>query len=206
MTRLDCVLGSAGQMRAALSQAAFYAAHRQRLRPAAGRPAGDDGGAGRPRRRILGGHTDRDSLRPGNRSSEAPGGDRQAPRLLRLALPVAKFWVCKRAVPMIAEALECLGGNGYVETFPMARLLRESPLNGIWEGSGTVTALDAVRAPAASPGSGDALLEEVGRRRRDDAGLRPGGRPLKRALLVSVDPAQPARCAHWPPGCSPRHC
>ena len=55
---------------------------------------------------------------------------------------------------MIAEALECLGGNGYVETFPMARLLRESPLNGIWEGSGTVTALDAVRALHRTPGVG----------------------------------------------------
>ena len=56
MTRLDCVLGSAGQMRAALSQASFYAAHRQCVRPSAGRPAGDDGGAGRPRRRIVGRH------------------------------------------------------------------------------------------------------------------------------------------------------
>ena len=83
----------------------------------------------------------------GRRSSTRPSAaTSSATALLRIALPVAKFWVCKRAVPMIAEALECLGGNGYVETYPMARLLRESPLNGIWEGSGTVTALDALRA------------------------------------------------------------
>jgi putative acyl-CoA dehydrogenase len=84
-----------------------------------------------------------------------------AAALLRIALPVSKFWVCKRTVPMIAEALECLGGNGYVETYPMARLLRESPLNGIWEGSGSVTALDALRALQRSPGCGDALLDEL---------------------------------------------
>ncbi len=90
------------------------------------------------------------------------GGDQQATALLRIALPVAKFWVCKRATPMIAEALECLGGNGYVETYPMARLLRESPLNGIWEGSGTVTALDSLRALHRSPESRSALLDELG--------------------------------------------
>ena len=98
-----------------------------------------------------------------------------AAELLRLALPVAKFWICKRSVPVIAEALECLGGNGYVETYPMARLLRESPLNGIWEGSGTVTALDALRAVERSPASGDALLDDL-------AGTRGVSEPYDRAV------------------------
>ncbi len=192
LTRLDCVLGSAGQMRAALSQAAHYAAGRSAfggrlvdqpamtavladlaieswaatvtairlaslVDDALGGP--DEGGAASQHRRTA-------LKQPGDAGdglfSAVPGGDQQATALLRLALPVSKFWVCKRAVPMIAEALECLGGNGYVETYPMARLLRESPLNGIWEGSGTVTALDALRALGKSPASGDAFLAELG--------------------------------------------
>jgi putative acyl-CoA dehydrogenase len=89
---------------------------------------------------------------------------------------------------MIAEALECLGGNGYVETYPMARLLRESPLNGIWEGSGTVTALDAVRALQRSPVSGEALLEEVGRA----AGMTPSFDNAVTALKARMQAADPA--------------
>lgn len=91
----------------------------------------------------------------------------QEAALLRLALPSAKFWVCKRAVPMIAEALECLGGNGYVESFPMARLLRESPLNGIWEGSGT----------GQRTGRGARAGPLTGLRRRAAHRTRPCGRP-----------------------------
>src|SRR5664280_539730 len=132
MTRVDCVLGSAGQMRAALTALRLGSLVDRTAGAAAGAPATSGNGAA------------------------------QDAALLRLALPAAKFWVCKRAVPMIAEALECLGGNGYVESFPMARLLRESPLNGIWEGSGTVSALDAVRALDRSPACADALLTELG--------------------------------------------
>jgi putative acyl-CoA dehydrogenase len=79
----------------------------------------------------------------------------------RLATAVAKYWCCKRAPMFAAEALECFGGNGYVEEGPMARLFRESPLNGIWEGSGNVIALDVLRAVAREPGSLAALLAEV---------------------------------------------
>ena len=201
MTRLDCVLGSAGQMRAALSQAAFYAAHRQRLRPAAGRAAGDDGRAGRSGGGVLGGHPDRDPAGgPGAIRHATRPAIRAAAALLRLALPVAKFWICKRAVPMIAEALECLGGNGYVETFPMARLLRESPLNGIWEGSGTVTALDAVRALQRNPASGDALLAETPQARGVSASVRRRAvDDLEPRCSPGVDPAQAGASARWPP-------
>ena len=75
--------------------------------------------------------------------------------LRRFATAIAKYWVCKRATPHAVEALECLGGNGYVEESPMPRLLRDAPLNGIWEGSGNVIALDVLRALAREPdGSG----------------------------------------------------
>jgi putative acyl-CoA dehydrogenase len=81
--------------------------------------------------------------------------------LARLAVPAAKFWVCKRTVTVVAEALECLGGNGYVEESGLARLYRESPLNSIWEGSGNVIALDVVRAATREPPSVAALLAEL---------------------------------------------
>jgi putative acyl-CoA dehydrogenase len=81
--------------------------------------------------------------------------------LQRIATPVAKYWVNKRAPAHAAEALECLGGNGYVEESGMPRLFRQSPLNGIWEGSGNVQCLDVLRAVVRSPGSVDALLDEL---------------------------------------------
>ncbi len=194
MTRVDCVLGSAGQMRAALSEAAYYAAHRWAFgRPLIQQPAmiavladlAVESWASTLTALRLGALVDRTAgTGVGTGDSAA-----QDAALLRLALPAAKFWVCKRAVPMIAEALECLGGNGYVESFPMARLLRESPLNGIWEGSGTVSALDAVRALDRSPACADALLTELGRA----GGLHPAFdgtvTRLKSLLSAGPDPA-----------------
>jgi len=168
MTRLDCVLGSAGQMRAALSQAAYYATRRSAFgRPLVEQPAmtavladlAVESWAATLTAFRLADLVQTAQSTPAQSTTAAAVDHTTA--LLRLALPVSKFWVCKRAVPTIAEALECLGGNGYVETFPMARLLRESPLNGIWEGSGTVTALDALRALGKSPMSVDAMLVEL---------------------------------------------
>jgi putative acyl-CoA dehydrogenase len=79
----------------------------------------------------------------------------------RLATAVCKFWICKRTPPHVAEALECLGGNGYVEDSQLPRLYRESPLNSIWEGSGNVNALDVLRALAREPEAVAAFLAEV---------------------------------------------
>src|SRR5262249_18611966 len=79
----------------------------------------------------------------------------------RIALPAAKYWVCKRTPVITAEALECLGGNGYVEDSGMPRLLRDAPLNSIWEGSGNVTALDVLRALSRTPDASDVLLAEI---------------------------------------------
>jgi len=93
--------------------------------------------------------------------------------LARLATAIVKYWACKRAPTVVAEAMECLGGNGYVEDGPMARLFRESPVNGIWEGSGNVICLDALRSVADAPESLSALIGELyaarGTDRRYDA-------------------------------------
>jgi putative acyl-CoA dehydrogenase len=83
--------------------------------------------------------------------------DESATRLRRVLTPVVKYWVCKRAPAVCAEAMEVLGGNGYVEDFPIARRFRESPLNSIWEGSGNIMCLDVLRALAREPGT----LEEL---------------------------------------------
>jgi putative acyl-CoA dehydrogenase len=110
---------------------------------------------------------------------------------LRLAVAAAKFWVCKRTPPMVAEALECLGGNGYVEENGLARLYREAPLNSIWEGSGNVNALDVLRAAGREPLALEALDKELSvirgaDRRLDDAVDRTVG-----ALRVAAaDPAE----------------
>ena len=91
--------------------------------------------------------------------------------LRRFATAVLKYWICKRATPHAAEALECLGGNGYVEESPMPRLLRDSPLNGIWEGSGNVMSLDVLRAMAREPEGLPAFLAECELARGADARL-----------------------------------
>ena len=98
------------------------------------------------------------------------GGDEQAAAFRRIALPLAKFWVCKRTPFMVAEALECLGGNGFVEESGLPLLFRESPLNSIWEGSGNVNALDVLRA-LRRPESLEAWLTEVGAARGADERL-----------------------------------
>ena len=80
---------------------------------------------------------------------------------MRIGTPVGKYFNCKRVVGVVHEALECHGGNGFIEEGPMARLYREAPLNGIWEGSGNIIALDVLRAAAKSPQSVPAFLDEV---------------------------------------------
>jgi len=91
--------------------------------------------------------------------------------LKRLATPIVKYWTCKRAPQHAAEALECLGGNGFVEESGLPRLFRQSPLNGVWEGSGNVICLDVLRAIGREPGSLDAFFAELELARGADARL-----------------------------------
>ncbi len=98
-------------------------------------------------------------------------GDPHEAALRRIALPLSKFWVCKRTPMMVAEALECLGGNGFVEESVMPMLFRESPLNSIWEGSGNVNALDVLRALSREPEALNAWIVEVGKARGEDERL-----------------------------------
>jgi putative acyl-CoA dehydrogenase len=107
--------------------------------------------------------------------------DRQENLFRRLATAVSKYWICKSAPWAVGEALECLGGNGYVEESGMPRLYREAPLNSVWEGSGNVNALDVLRAMTREPASVDAFFTELDLTagadpRLDDAvtGLRAG--------------------------------
>src|SRR5690606_29377149 len=108
------------------------------------------------------------------RAYDAEPADEREQLLKRLLTPVVKYWTCKRAPQHAAEALECLGGVGYVEETDLPRLFRQSPLNGVWEGSGNVICLDVLRALARAPEALDAYWDEVGLgggsdRRLDDA-------------------------------------
>ena len=158
MTRLDCVIGSATGMRAGLVQAVHHARHREVFgaklidQPAMRNVLADlviESDAATTVMMRLAGATDR------------AGSDPAEAALRRIALAVTKYWVCKRAPAHAAEALECLGGNGYVEDSGMPRLFRESPLMSIWEGSGNVAALDALRAMGRQPESVEAYFNEV---------------------------------------------
>jgi putative acyl-CoA dehydrogenase len=163
-TRLDCVLGSASLMRRALAEASWHVAHRSAF-----------GGllADKPLMQNVVADLAVESEAAtalGIRLAAAVDDldDPHESALRRIALPLAKFWVCKRTPMMVAEALECLGGNGYVEESGMPLLFRESPLNSIWEGSGNVNALDVLRALSREPEALDAWLTEVGRARGED--------------------------------------
>jgi putative acyl-CoA dehydrogenase len=95
------------------------------------------------------------------RAYDEAAQDEKAIAFRRLATAVGKYWVCKRTPMFVGEALECLGGNGYVEASGMPRLFRESPLNSVWEGSGNVICLDVLRAMIKSPDTVDAFLAEI---------------------------------------------
>ncbi len=192
-TRLDCVLGSAANMRRAVAEATHHAA----FRTAFGRRLLDQ-----PLMRSVLADLCLESeaasmlaFRLARAFDEAGTGSEAALAFQRLATPVAKFWVCKRATPVAAEAMEVLGGNGYVEESPLPRLLRDSPLNSIWEGSGNVIALDVLRALARAPEAADAVFEEIeqarGTDRRFDRAVDGARSDLSR--LGSMDPDEAER-------------
>jgi putative acyl-CoA dehydrogenase len=157
-TRFDIVVGVAGMMRAALDHALHHAMHRSAF-----------------------GHTLIEQPLMANvladlaleaeaalivafrlaQAFDASAANEDERELQRILTPVAKYRLCKRMTPVATEAMECLGGNGYVEDQPLARLYREAPLNGIWEGSANVICLDALRAIARSPRALERLRAEV---------------------------------------------
>jgi putative acyl-CoA dehydrogenase len=166
MTRLDCVLGSTALMRGAVAQATHHAAHRSAfgslladkalMRAVLADLAIESEAATALAMRLAASF---DATAPSPAGSEVDPAERA---FRRLAVAVGKYWVCKRAPALVGEALECLGGNGYVEESGLPRLYREAPLNSIWEGSGNVNALDVLRALAREPATVEAFFAEVG--------------------------------------------
>ncbi|HET6626822.1 MAG TPA: acyl-CoA dehydrogenase family protein, partial [Nocardioidaceae bacterium] len=166
-TRLDCVIGSASLMRRAVAEASWHVAHRSAF-----------GGllADKPLMQNVIADLAVESeaataLAIRLAAAVDAAGDPHEDALRRIALPLAKFWVCKRTPMLAAEALECLGGNGYVEDSGMPLLFRESPLNSVWEGSGNVNALDVLRALSREPEALNAWIVEVGKARGEDPRL-----------------------------------
>ena len=156
-TRLDCALGSTGLLRQAVTQATHHAAHRSAFQ-----------------KRLIDQPLMSNVLADLAVESEAATAlvlrlarayDRQddpgEAAFRRLLTPATKYWICKRLPQAAAEAMEVLGGNGYVEEAPLARIYRESPLNSIWEGSGNVMCLDVLRAAAKTPDALDIFFAEL---------------------------------------------
>ncbi|MFF6888299.1 acyl-CoA dehydrogenase family protein [Streptomyces sp. NPDC012421] len=165
-TRLDRVLGSAALMRQAVAQAVHHASYRS----ASGGLLAD-----KPLMRNvladLAVESEAATVLGMRLAAAYDAGTERESALLRIAVPAAKYWVTKRCVPVVAEALECLGGNGYVEESGLPRLLREAPLNSVGEGAGNIQALDALRALRTEPAALDAYLREVGEARGADPRL-----------------------------------
>jgi putative acyl-CoA dehydrogenase len=157
-TRLDCVLGSAASMRKAVAEATHHAAHRSAFG-----------------RRLIDQPLMRNVLADLCLESEAATAlamrlahafdrsaeDAREQKFARIATAIAKYWITKRAPAVVAEALECLGGNGYVEESSLPRLYRDAPLNSLWEGAGNVQCLDVLRAVQKDPGTVEALEHEI---------------------------------------------
>jgi len=166
-TRLDCAVSSAGLMRQAVAQASHHASQRTAFQ-----------------RRLIDQPLMTNVLADLALEAEAAtvlalrlarAFDRQdepqEAALRRLLTPAAKYWVCKRASAVTAEALEVIGGNGFVEDSLMPRLYRQAPLNSLWEGAGNLMALDALRALARSPEAAEAIAAELAPARGADARL-----------------------------------
>jgi putative acyl-CoA dehydrogenase len=189
-TRLDAALSAAALMRQAVAQALHHAAHRSAfqkrlidqplMRGVLADLALETEAALVMVMRLA-------------RAFDAAPSDPAAASFARLATAVTKFWICKRAPATIAEALECLGGNGYVETSILPRLYREAPVNSVWEGSGNVVCLDALRTLIRDPGAQDAFLAELERARGVDLRLDAWLVRLKNLLREQADLEAQAR-------------
>jgi putative acyl-CoA dehydrogenase len=169
LTRLDCTLGSATSMRSGLTRAIHHAQHRKAFgaylidQPLMRNVLADLAVEAEAATIV--------AMRMAGATDNAVRGDETEALLRRIGLAASKYWVCKRATPHAAEAMECLGGNGYVEDSGMPRLYREAPLMGIWEGSGNVSALDTLRAMATRPECIGVLFDELAKTKGHDRRL-----------------------------------
>ncbi|BCM19720.1 DNA alkylation response protein [Mesorhizobium sp. J8] len=188
LTRLDCAVASSALMRAGLAEAVHHTRHRQVFgsnlidQPLMQRVLADmalDVAAATALSFRLA------------RSFDEAASDRGEAAFARAMTPVVKYWVCKIAPALLYEAMECLGGNGYVEEAPLARYYREAPVNAIWEGSGNVMALDVLRVLGRAPGLFEEVLAGI------DRDLGTGGRGtigvLKAAMQVAATDQGSAR-------------
>jgi putative acyl-CoA dehydrogenase len=185
MTRLDCTVGSAAGMRAGLLQAVHHARYRSAFggrlldKPLMRNVLADLAVESEAATTL--------ALRLAGAVDRAARGDEGEQAFKRVAVAVGKYWVTKRLPAHAAEALECLGGNGYVEDSGMPRLYREAPLNSIWEGSGNVQALDVLRAMVREPASVEAFLAELDQARGADRRLDTAVAGLKAGLADLED-------------------
>jgi len=177
LTRLDCAIASSGIMRAGLAEAVNHTRHRQvfgaylmdqpLMQRVLADMALDVAGATALSFRLA-------------RSFDEAAASRGEAAFARVMTPVVKYWVCKIAPALLYEAMECMGGNGYVEELPLARYYREAPVNAIWEGSGNVMALDVLRVLGRAPGLFDEVLAGI----EHDLGVGgPGTTGVLRAAL-----------------------
>jgi putative acyl-CoA dehydrogenase len=213
--RLDGVLASAATMRQALVRAVHHARHREAFGSALiDKPLMQN---------VLADLAVESEAATTLAMRLAAAVDAGEKNLLRVAVPVAKYWVCKRAPHVVTEAMECLGGDGYVEENGLARLFRDSPTAALWEGTGNVTALDVLRAMSLQPRAMEVLLGEVDRARgadprldramdevagvlqaasrearRDPAAVEAGARWVVERLAVVLQASLLVRCAPAP--------
>jgi putative acyl-CoA dehydrogenase len=183
-TRLDCLLGTATGMRRGVVEAIHHARHRSAFGALlVDQPA---------MTAVLADLALESEAATATALRVAASYDRDEPAFRRFATAVAKYHVCKRAAGHAAEALECLGGNGFVEDSGMPLLYRDAPLNGIWEGSGNVAALDVLRSAFKEPEGVQAFLEECELARGANAHL---DAHLDRVRTVEPDQATARRTA-----------
>jgi putative acyl-CoA dehydrogenase len=189
MTRLDCVIGAAAGMRLGVTQAVHHATHRKAFgaclldQPLMGNVLADLAVESEAATVLM--------MRLAAATDRAFTGDESEAAFRRLGLAVSKYWVCKRAATHAGEALECLGGNGYVEDSGMPRLYRDAPLNSIWEGSGNVAALDVLRAMAS--GGTEAFLAELDAAAGADTRLDAAVADLRKRLAAGPEQATARR-------------
>ncbi len=179
LTRLECAIGAAALMRHAATLALHHASHRSAFQ-----------------RRLIEQPIMRSVLADMALEAEAAlwlamraaaavdraADNRQEAALARVIVPVAKYFICKRVPGLVAEALECHGGNGFIEENPIARLYREAPLNGLWEGAGNVICLDVIRAASRHPEAVAAFTAEIRNAQGADARLDDLATELTQAL------------------------